>query len=730
MTPLERLKHLAIGGPRLPVILQSELAECGLACLAMVASFHAYDINLISLRKRYPSSATGSTLRSLSLIANKMGFQSRAVRLEPKRLRQLVLPAILHWRMDHFVVLKAISRSGRAILHDPATGRRTCTLDELGRSFTGIALELFPSSSFERKREGIRLKVSDLWGRSNEARTAFWQLIVLTLIVQVAILAAPLYMQTAVDQTIIQGDRRILLPLGLGFLLITLIRLGADLLRTTVIAGFGAALGFRITAVLFRHLIHLPVDFFEKRHVGDVVSKFGSTRPIKEALSDWAVTAFVDGITALVLLAAMLYFSKALSLVSCTALFCSVILRLATKDSLRHLQQEAVFAEAREQSSFIETLRGLQSIKLFGKEADRETHWLNLAAESTGKTAKSDRFRGVLGSVNNALYSIENIAIIYIGTIQVLNNSLSLGMLFAFVLWKQMFLERTTRLLESAIRWKLLDIHLERISDIALTELETGLTTSTLNTEFDHLPFIPVTIRGGLTLDRVSYVRVEDGRPLLRCVCAQIEAGEFIAITGPSGSGKTTLLKIIMGLLRPSGGGVLVDGIPLERIGPTLFRTQIGAVMQDDHLLSGTIADNITFFDTAPDVILMQECARTAAIAVDIMDMPLNYNTTIGDMGSSLSGGQRQRLLLARALYRRPRILFMDEGTSNLDVEKEQEINTALKRLSVTRVVVAHRRETLAAADRILCLTGGELFQMTEMKRAELQRGSTFGVSG
>jgi ATP-binding cassette subfamily B protein RaxB len=266
-------------------------------------------------------------------------------------------------------------------------------------------------------------------------------------------------------------------------------------------------------------------------------------------------------------------------------------------------------------------------------------------------------------------------------------------MLFAFVAYKQQFISKASRLVEQAIDFRMLDLHLDRLSDIAHAEPE----HRPRRTAFHDRP-----IAGDLEVRNLSF-RYAEGEPyVFENISFSVRAGDYVAITGPSGGGKTTLLKVILGLLPASSGDVLIDGRKLAVIGPQNFRASIGVVMQDDQLMSGTIADNICFFDEHSDLAHMAHCAELACVHADIMAMPMAYNSLIGDMGTTLSGGQRQRVLLARALYRRPRMLFVDEGTSSLDVLTEQRVNEAIGALQLTRFVIAHRPETIRSADRIL----------------------------
>ncbi|MBB4039614.1 ATP-binding cassette subfamily B protein RaxB [Microvirga flocculans] len=687
------------GGPRLPAIIQSEAAECGLACLAMIATYHGREVDLIAMRRLFSVSLKGVTLRDVLIMGQRLGMTGRGLRLEPEQLKEIKLPCILHWDMNHFVVLKEVG-ARKVTIHDPAMGARTLTFEEVGRHFTGIALELTPTESFERRKETSRLSLTALWGRMRGIKRALAQALALSAVLQIVVLTAPFYMQLAVDEAVMKGDQDLLTALALGFGLLVLIQIGAEWLRSHVLLFLGSALNFQMGANLFHHLVRLPLAWFEKRHIGDLVSRFRSAEPIERLVSEGLVAALVDGVMATLTLAMILIYSPALSGIVLVALALYALLRFALYRALRQRQEEMIEAEAKEQTTFIETARAIQSIKIFGREADREALWQNRYAESISRGIRQGRFTIGFKTANDLIYGLENVLIVYLGARAIMANDMTIGMLYAFMAYKEQFLSKATNLIETGIRYRMLDLHLDRLSDIALAEREQDRHGESL---------VARQMNGAVELRDVSFRYADTEPEVLSGVNLRVEAGEFVAITGPSGGGKTTLLKIMLGLFRPMTGSVLIDGVPLDHFGIRAFRAEIGVVMQDDQLLSGSIAENICFFDASLDLDWMRACAAVAGIDEEIMAMPMNYNTLIGDMGTTLSGGQRQRVLLARALYRRPRILFMDEGTSSLDLDKEREVNRALAELKITRIVIAHRPETIRAADRIVVLREGRV---------------------
>lgn len=680
------------GKRRLPSIVQTEAAECGLACLAMVASYHGHKIDLNTLRRRHPVSMKGVTLRGLIQVTSQMHLACRPLRFEIEGLRQLRLPAIVHWDMNHFVVLKEVTNRG-IVIHDPASGAKTLPLAVASKHLTGVALELSPAEGFAPRDERARLPFRIFWGQAPGMNSSLAQIFALSVILELLVIAGPFYMQITVDEVIARGDADLMLALALGFGLLTAINVATGALRSQIVLVVQNAVHFQIGARLFHHLVRLPLTFFEKRHIGDVLSRFQSVEPIRDVLAEGLILAAIDGIMAIATLTMIFIYSPRLASVVVVALLLYVVLRLALYRRFRDLSEAVIQAEALESSNFIESARAIQSVKLFNRETDRESLWLNRHADTVNANVRLGRAAIQFKTMNSAIFGVENIVTIYLAAMLVLGNAMTVGMVFAFMAYKANFTGKASTLVEKALEFRLLDLHLERLSDIALSPLERGH-----DSPIDYA----APIRGGIELRNVSFRYSETERFVFENVNLTVEAGRFVTIMGPSGGGKTTLLKIMLGLLEPTSGEVLIDGIPLSTVGVRAYREQIAAVMQEDQLLSGSIADNISFFDPAFDHDRIVMCSQMAGIHDEIMAMPMAYNSLIGDMGSSLSGGQKQRVMLARALYKAPKILFLDEGTAHLDVRNEKQINERLRRLNITRISVAHRPEMMTGTDAVL----------------------------
>jgi ATP-binding cassette subfamily B protein RaxB len=693
---------------RLPEIRQATASECGLACLAMIVSFYGRHTDLGTLRRQYPVSLKGATLATVMEVAARLGLVGRPLRLEISHLRSLRLPAILHWDMNHFVVLRQAGRTG-ATVHDPAFGARRYTYAELSKHFTGVALELTPDETFRPQRKAPKLSFFDFLGQMSGLGPVLLQTLVLSVVLQLYVLASPFYMQIVVDNAIAKDDEQLLLVLAFGFTLFLLINTGANLIRAKLLAHAQSALAFQMGAGLFRHLLRLPMAYFEKRHVGDLVSRFTSTEPVRALLAEGLVAAMIDGAMASLTAAMMFMYRPSLGAVALAALLAYLLVRIAFFRVVRRRSLDLIEAKSRESTTFIETMRAVQSIKIFTRETERGAVWMNRYAEVVRAEAATGFLKQAFRIANELIFGLENVVIVYLGARAALAGEMTVGMLFAFISYKQQFVDKAARLIERAIEFRMLDLHLERLTDIAAADPEAP-----------H--FRPAAyqqpVAGNLEVRGLSFRYAEGESFVLRDVSFSITAGDYVAITGPSGGGKTTLLKLILGLLEPASGEILVDGMPLGVVGHEAFRRSIGVVMQDDQLLSGSIADNICFFDESFDLEHMMRCAELAGIHDEISRMPMAYNSLIGDMGTSLSGGQKQRILLARALYRRPRILFMDEGTSHLDLETERQVTGAVRSLGLTRIIIAHRPETIASASRCLVLRNGRICETQELVAA------------
>jgi ATP-binding cassette subfamily B protein RaxB len=692
--------RVGLGPRRLPMMIQTEAAECGLACMAMIAAQHGLQSDLPTLRKRFSISLKGATMADMVRIAGQLQFNARALRAEMQHLSGLAMPCVLHWDLNHFVVLSEVRR-GIATIHDPARGVRHLSLDEVSNHFTGIALELTPQADFKPRVDRQSVTLRQLLGRVTGLRRSLMQIFLLAFVLEAFTLLAPFFMQWVVDSVLVSLDRGLLVTLGVGFGLLVVITVATGAIRSWAVLHLSSTLNLQWLSNVFAHLMRLPVAWFEKRHTGDVLSRFGAVQKIQQTLTTSFIEAMLDGLLVLVTLAMMLVYSSMLSAIALTSVALYAVLRWIFFRPLREATEESIIFDAKRSTHFLESLRGVQSIKLFNRQEDRQARFMNLAVDAMNANVSTRRLDLMFDVGHKLVFGLERIAMIWVGALLVMDHRFSVGMLFAFVAYKEQFATRVSALIDKVVEVKMLKLQGERLADIVLSAPE------------EQLEFAPRTeeLAASLELKGVHFAYSDAEPEVVSGITLRIEPGESVAIVGPSGCGKTTLLKLMLGVHEPRTGEIRVGGQPLGKVGMRAWRDMIGTVMQDDQLFAGSISDNISFFDADTDTRWVEECARIAAVRDDIAAMPMGFHTLIGDMGTILSGGQRQRILLARALYKRPRILFLDEATSALDVDREREVNQAVRQLQLTRIIVAHRPETIASASRVIVMHDGKIAQ-------------------
>jgi ATP-binding cassette subfamily B protein RaxB len=680
------------------MIRQSEAAECGLACLAMVAGYYGQHTELPSLRRHFSLSLKGATLARLVEIAQSMGLACRPLRLELDELKQVQLPCILHWDLNHFVVLREVGKRG-AVIHDPAVGERTLKFDELSKHVTGIAVEVSKGPTFQRKQPDPPVSLRTLAGSIQGLGRALLTIFGLALALELFGLLAPQFLQMVVDQVLADGDHDLLTFLGLSFLLLILMQTVVSALRSWTVLWLGTHFSLNWTGNVFQHLLRLPQAYFLKRHLGDVVSRFGAISAIQHTLTTRFVEVVLDGLMAVLTLVVLLLYSPLLTALIAAAVVLYGALRLLYYRVYREANIGQIIVQAKQQTSFMEAVRGVQTLRLFNHVPARSARYLNVTADALNAGVVVQRLSLGFSIVQSLVSGGQRIAVLWLGAWLALKGQFSAGMLMAFAAYADQFSSRASSLVDYAIEIRLLRIQGNRLADIVLTPTEE-------HAEGIYAGPLP---EPSIRFDKVSFRYAEGEAWILKDCSFEVAAGESVAIIGPSGCGKSTLVRLLLGLLDPQEGTITLGGIDLKHLGKNRYRGMIGAVMQDDRLFAGSIADNIAFFDEAATPEAVEEAARQAGLHQDIIGMPMGYHSLVGDMGSSLSGGQQQRLSLARALYRKPQILILDEATSHLDVERERQIAETLRQVQVTRIVIAHRPETIASLERVLSFANGQL---------------------
>lgn len=699
---IEKLNLRFFRGSSLNLVRQEEASECSLACLCMIANYWGCKFDLASLRQRISVSRRGVTVKMLMSAAAIIGLKGRALRLDIEALHDLSTPLILYWTFDHFVVAKKSGRKGLTIL-DPSLGEQVVKWDTVSKKFTGIAIELTPSDSFAPIFEVKQVSIAHLIGQARGLKRSLTLNLTLSLLLQCLGLIAPLYLKWVLDDVLPAKDVNLLNTLAISFVGVAFVSIITSAARTWISATFAARFSVQWMDRVFVHLLNLPMSFFQKRSTGDIVGKFGSIGTIQSAVTNQLVGSLIDAVLMTVTLAAMLIYSPPLTLIAFFATVLFILGRASTQGMISKGVLDQANASARQSTIFLETLRGMQSIRLYGSADLRRATWLDSLIQQTNAGLKLNRYN-ILQEINgNIILRISSIFTVWYASGLMMSNTMTIGTLTVFMTYQDQFLSRVTALIGKLFDYRTLKVHRQRLADIVLTEKE----------EDNDIEFDLKNVDGSFELVNVSYAYSTEEKPVLHNINLVISEGACVAITGPSGGGKTTLLKLLLGLFLPVSGAIRFGGHNLSTVGLRNYRKHIGTVMQDDTLFAGSLSQNIAWFDVEADAERVVCAAQAAAIHDEILAMPMGYDTVIGDMGSGLSGGQKQRVMIARALYRNPKVLIMDEATSHLDIANEAKINASIKQLGITRIIVAHRPDTIAMADYAIRLDKGTLSHQT-----------------
>ncbi|MEZ9820218.1 peptidase domain-containing ABC transporter [Shewanella sp. 10N.286.45.A1] len=687
---------------KLPMTYQTETATCGLACLAMVMGYYNKKVTITSIQDNHPVSLKGITLKQIVSIANRYRLITRPIKCGVGSLKSLKTPTILHWDFNHFVVLKSVRR-GNFFIHDPDLGPLKLNREEMEKHFTGIALEITPEDEFTLDSEGNSLGIKWIIKNTVGVRSLLINTIWLTFIIELIALSSPLFIKYSIDFGVERIDENFILVITAVFLLILIFNVILNFMRDYITAQFGVIFNKNFVRKLFSHMLSLPLSFFEKRNTGELIERYQSTEHVRNLLTGNVVNIILNGSISIGMSIAIFFISPVLGTITLASFLIYFLFRLVAADKTERKMKENIKARAHETSLVIETLRSISPIKTFSKEEDRLNIWLGRYSKLMMTEMSLTSYLNFQKSMEILIFGLDISLSVYYGTHLVMTGALSLGTLFAFFMYKGQFSIKASSLTSSLIDLKYFSVHLERLADIVLSKPEESKGNKVLANTI-----------GKIELKNIYYSYAIEDDLVFNDLNMTVNQGEFISIVGNSGSGKTTLLKVILGLYKPDSGSVLLDNEQAEDLDMSWYRKQFGIVMQEDQLISASIVDNISFQDPWADFDKVQQAAIKSNIHDEIMKMPMQYNTIIGDLGSTLSGGQKQRILLARALYQDPKILFTDEATANLDSENEITVLNEIEKLNLTRVCIAHRPQTIMRSDRVLLLKDGKITEISK----------------
>jgi ATP-binding cassette subfamily B protein RaxB len=681
------------------MVRQSSATDCGLACVAMIAGYLGTAVDLVQLRRRFSTSLRGATLRDIGGVCAALKLSTRAVRCEASELGKLRTPCVLHWRFNHFVVLKAV-RSGYLLLHDPSRGIVKEPRAVAAEAFTGIALEVSRGAGFQKTSKPSPLKLSGLMSFCAADYRQFTGGLLLALISELLLLASPLYLQVVIDEVLGRGDRLLLNTLAMGFALLLLFQLAANTMRQLTFQYLSHVTVFDTSARVLHQLMRRSLSWFRSRDLGDVQHRVQSLRSVQDFIVYAAPALIVDTLFILLIMFFMALYDPQLTVFAVTVAAGWCLWRAAILPRSLRLSNEIAAADATVQTHFLETLRASQTVKMLGGDAARVAEWCGYFADATNARMRAGNLQIIDNALRQLLFQGMRLAVIYWLAMKSLAGDLSIGMVSAFASYLGMFITRTGGIVDRVIGYRLLEVPLGRLADIVFS-----------GEPDEHEPSRQVTTKGtaacAVELTHVVFRYARHEPAILEDCTYRIPDGGFVAIAGGSGCGKSTLMRLIAGVENTSGGELRVGGVSMRDLNKASFRQCTATVFEDDCLMKGSVADNIALFAADRDAAAIRQAAQSACVATDIEAMPMGYETRIGDLGSSLSKGQAQRILLARALYRRPRLLLLDEATSGLDRDTEKRVIDQLLALDATRIAVTHSDQMLQAAHEVVWLTNG-----------------------
>jgi ABC-type bacteriocin/lantibiotic exporters, contain an N-terminal double-glycine peptidase domain len=704
---------------RYPFFAQQSASDCGAACLVMVARYWGKRFSVNRLRDIANVDRNGASLRGLAAAAESIGFTTRPVKASLNKLAEQSLPAIIHWEGKHYIVVYEVTRD-RVIVADPAIGQRTLTHAQFKAGWTGYTLLLQPTA---------------LLKDAKEASTPFWQffelvkphqvvlleVLIASILIQIFGLITPLFTQLLLDRVVVQRSNLTLTAVGLGLLIFGLFRVALTGLRQYLLDHTANRVDLALIIGFINHTFRLPLSFFESRYVGDIISRIQENRKFSDFLTGEALSIVLDLLTVFIYVGLMFWYSWKMALLTLVIVPPFVLLALIATPFLQRVSREIFSAYTEETGYLIQSLTGIRTVKSMAVEQTVRWHWEELFGKSVKKSFSGQVIGNTLQTFSLTIETVVTTALLWFGAWLVIQNELTIGQLVAFNMLQGNVIRPFQRLIMLWNELQEVIIAVERINDVIDAEPEEDL-------QHQSRQFLPP-IRGHIRFEQVTFrYHPESDVNTLENVSFEVQPGQMVALVGRSGSGKTTISKLVLGLYPSTEGKILIDGYDVTSLSLRSLRQQIGVVDQDTFLFGGTIRENITVGHpeaTLEDVI---EAAKQAGAHQFIKELPMGYETQIGEGGGMLSGGQRQRLAIARALLGNPRLLILDEATSSLDAESERIIQTNLNTILTNRttLVIAHRLSTVRNADRILVLDKGILIESGTHDELMAKRGHYF----
>jgi HlyB family type I secretion system ABC transporter len=687
-----------------PFYAQQSAADCGSACMVMIGRYWGKNFSVNRLRDMTNVSRSGASLSAIATAAENLGFASRPVKATLEKFAEQSLPAIAHWEGNHFIVVYEITKK-QVIVGDPAVGQRIFTRKEFTAGWTGYALLLQPTSLLKNAQN----QDVGLWKFFELVKPHYKVLIevfIASVVMQLFGLVTPVFTQLLLDRVLVQRSLATLNAVGLGMIVFGLFSIAMNAVRTYLLAHTANRISISLLVGFIKHTFRLPLAYFESRYVGDIISRIQENQKIQSFLTGQALSIVLDILTLVIYLSLMFWYSWKMALFVLVTVPPFFILAFASTSILRRISREIFNAGAKENSYIIESLTGIRTVRSLAIEQTVRWRWEELLNDLVRKGFNAQVIGIRLSMLSGGINTFTSAALMWFGAWQVIQGELTVGQLVAFNMLVGNVLSPFQRFSQLWNEFQEIIISVERLDDVLEAEPEEDLHNKprkTLGRLRGHIRFNNVTFR----------YHPESKTNILENINFEIQPEQMVALVGRSGSGKTTLSKLILGLYPPTDGKVLIDGHDIANVSLRSLRSQVGVVDQDTFLFGGTIRENIAIAHPEADLEEIIQAAKYAGADDFIQQMPMGYESQIGEGGGMLSGGQRQRIAIARALLGNPRLLLFDEATSHLDSESERIIQNNLKTIlqGRTSVIIAHRLSTVRNADLILVLDRGVLVE-------------------
>ncbi len=674
--------------------------DSGLASLTLLLRYHGIAVDPEQLCHQLGTRTLGTT--EMLRLARQFSLKAAIKTTTWQRLATTPLPAIALLKDGRFAYVGRAD--GQKILIQEANLPRPTlmTREQFEANWAGqLVLMTRRGSLLNLSR---RFDISWFLSAIYKYRRMFVEVLVVSLFLQIFALVSPLIFQVVIDKVLVHQSLSTLDVLMIGAVAIALFEFVLTILRTYVFSHTTNRIDVELGARLFRHLLALPLAYFQTRRTGDSVARVRELENIRNFLTGSALTLTIDLLFTFVFFAIMFMYSAPLSFLVLGSLPLYAAISIGATPLFRRRLDEKFRLGAENQAFLVESISGVETLKAMAVEPQMQRHWEEQLASYIRASFDVLKLGNVASNSVQFINKLVSVGILYVGARLVIGGDLSVGELIAFNILAGRVSAPILRLAQIWQDFHQARISIERLGDILNTPAE-----PTYSAGRGALP----AIRGEIAFDHVTFRYRADGRPVLQDVSLKIEAGQFIGIVGASGSGKSTIARLIQRLYVPETGRVLVDGLDLAMVDPAWLRRQLGIVLQENVLMNRSVRDNIALVDPGLPLERIVHAARLAGAHEFILDMPEGYDTIVGERGGSLSGGQRQRIALARALVTNPRILILDEATSALDYESERAIQNNMADIASDRtvIVIAHRLSTVRRADRIITVRQGRIVE-------------------